>query len=80
MCGVNPLSQEKAAGAMSIKIRVMKLVRLSREKAARTNACEEPQDGVPASSDPMMPIDLVPLNSVQPDPDPLNFVGPIRVP
>ncbi|KAF2298511.1 hypothetical protein GH714_023882 [Hevea brasiliensis] len=52
---------------------VMKLVRLSREKAARTNACEEPQDGVPASSDPMMPIDLVPLNSVQPDPDPLNF-------
>ncbi|KAJ9171859.1 hypothetical protein P3X46_015166 [Hevea brasiliensis] len=134
LTGVNPLSQEMAAGAMSIKIgkrprdllnpkaikymqavfsikdaiskkesreisaqfgvtvtqvrdffasqrsRVRKLVHLSREKAARTNSCKEPQDGVSASSDPMIPIDLAPLNSVHPDPVPLNSVHPDPVP
>ncbi|XP_059659526.1 homeobox protein LUMINIDEPENDENS [Cornus florida] len=125
--GVNPLSQEMAAGALSIKIgkrprdllnpkavkymqsvfsikdaiskkesreisalfgvtvtqvrdffngqrsRVRKSVRLSREKALRANACkEEVQDGVSTSSDPMIPINTVPLNSV----GPTNVEGP----
>ncbi|EEF41619.1 Homeobox protein LUMINIDEPENDENS, putative [Ricinus communis] len=127
LTGVNPLSQEMAAGAMSIKIgkrprdllnpkaikymqavfsmkdaiskkecreisaqfgvtvtqvrdffnsqrsRVRKLVRLSREKVARANSYDERQDGVPTSSDPMVPIDMAPLNSVYPDL--VNFVG-----
>lgn len=120
LTGVNPLSQEMAAGALSIKIgkrprdllnpkavkymqsvfsikdaiskkesreisalfgvtvtqvrdffasqrtRVRKLVRLSREKAMRSSACKELHDGALISSDPMMPIDPVPLNSVGP--------------
>ncbi|XP_038681934.1 homeobox protein LUMINIDEPENDENS-like isoform X2 [Tripterygium wilfordii] len=120
--GVNPLSQEMAAGALSINIgkrprdllnpkavkymqevfsikdaiskkesreinaqfgvavtqvrefftsqrsRVRKLVRLSREKALRSVADKQPQDGVPVSldSDRMMAVDPVPLNSVGP--------------
>ncbi|KAF5455199.1 hypothetical protein F2P56_024801 [Juglans regia] len=120
LTGVNPLSQEMAAGALSIKIgkrprdllnpkavkymqsvfsikdaiskkesreisalfgvtvtqvrdffnsqrsRVRKLVRLSREKAMRSGACKEPHDGALISSDPTIPIDLVPLDSVGP--------------
>ncbi|KAJ7972921.1 Homeobox protein LUMINIDEPENDENS [Quillaja saponaria] len=120
LTGVNPLSQEMAAGALSINIgkrprdllnpkavkymqsvfsikdaiskkesreisalfgvtlkqvrefftsqrsRVRRLVRLSSEKAIRSNACKEPNDGIPASSDPMIPINPVPLNSVVP--------------
>ncbi|KAK9281434.1 hypothetical protein L1049_004336 [Liquidambar formosana] len=120
LTGVNPLSQEMAAGALSIKIgkrprdllnpkavkymqsvfsikdaiskkesreisalfgvtvtqvrdfftsqrsRVRKLVRLSREKSIRSKACKEPHDGVPSSSDPLIPIDPVPLNTVGP--------------
>ncbi|KAL5795538.1 hypothetical protein ACOSQ2_000358 [Xanthoceras sorbifolium] len=140
LTGVNPLSQEMAAGALSIKIgkrprdllnpkaikymqavfsvkdaiskkecreisaqfggtvtqvkdffasqrsRVKKLVRLSREKATRSNACKEPHDdGVQNSSDSIIPIDPVPLNcvgltSVIPtNPVPLNSVGPPSV-
>ncbi|KAF8401507.1 hypothetical protein HHK36_012447 [Tetracentron sinense] len=121
LTGVNPLSQEMAAGALSIKIgkrprdllnpkavkymqsvfsikdtiskkesreisalcgvtvsqvreffanqrsRVRKLVRLSREKVIRSNACNASQDWCPTSSDPAMPIDQVPLNSVDPN-------------
>lgn len=120
LTGVNPLSQEMAAGALSIKIgkrprdllnpkavkymqsvfsikdaiskkesreisalfgvtitqvrdffnsqrsRVRKLVRLSREKAMRSSACKQPDDGAIISPDPMTPIDPVPLNSVVP--------------
>uniref|UniRef100_A0A5B6Z3L9 Putative Homeodomain-like superfamily protein n=1 Tax=Davidia involucrata TaxID=16924 RepID=A0A5B6Z3L9_DAVIN len=121
LTGVNPLSQEMAAGALSIKIgkrprdllnpkavkymqlvfsikdaiskkesreisalfgvtvtqvrdfftsqrtRVRKYVRLSREKALRSNACNDKvQDGAPTSSDSMLPINPVPLNSVGP--------------
>ncbi|KAJ7977523.1 Homeobox protein LUMINIDEPENDENS [Quillaja saponaria] len=120
LTGVNPLSQEMAAGSLSIKIgkrprdllnpkavkymqsvfsikdaiskkesreisalfgvtvtqvrefftsqrsRVRRLVRLSSEKAIRSNACKEIDVGVPASSDPMIPINPVPLNSVGP--------------
>ncbi|XP_050236994.1 homeobox protein LUMINIDEPENDENS isoform X2 [Mercurialis annua] len=134
LTGVNPLSQEMAAGAMSIKIgkrprdllnpkaikymqsvfsmkdaiskkesreisaqfgitvtqvrdffnsqrtRVRKLVRLSREKAARANVHIESHDGAPTSSDPMMPIDLAPLISLHPDPVPLNFAGSCSAP
>ncbi|KAK4847485.1 hypothetical protein QYF36_002416 [Acer negundo] len=140
LTGVNPLSQEMAAGALSIKIgkrprdllnpkaikhmqavfsvkdaiskkecreisvqfggtvtqvkdffasqrsRVRKFVRLSREKAARSNACKEPHDdGVQNSSDSMIPVDPVPLNCVGPtcviptNPVPLNSVGPTSV-
>ncbi|KAJ4727626.1 putative Homeobox protein LUMINIDEPENDENS [Melia azedarach] len=140
LTGVNPLSQEMAAGALSIKIgkrprdllnpkalkymqevfsvkdaiskresreisaqfgvtvtqvkdffasqrsRVRKLVRLSREKAIKSNACKEPQnDGVPISSDSMIPIDPMPLSSAGPtsvipiDHLPLNSIGPLSV-
>ncbi|XP_065861299.1 homeobox protein LUMINIDEPENDENS [Euphorbia lathyris] len=128
LTGVNPLSQEMAAGAMSIKIgkrprdllnpkaikylqavfsmkdaiskkesreisaqfgvtvtqvrdffgsqrsRVKRLVRLSREKAARANAHKEPQNVVSTSCDPMMPIHIAPLSSIHPDPVPLDSV------
>ncbi|WCJ21385.1 Homeodomain-like superfamily protein [Euphorbia peplus] len=128
LTGVNPLSQEMAAGAMSIKIgkrprdllnpkaikylqavfsmkdaiskkesreisvqfgvtvsqvrdfftsqrsRVKRLVRLSREKAARANALKEPQYVVSTSCDPMMPIQIAPLSSIHPDPVPLDSV------
>ncbi|KAI5599342.1 hypothetical protein BDE02_02G189700 [Populus trichocarpa] len=134
LTGVNPLSQEMAAGALSIKIgkrprdlinpkavkymqevfsikdaiskkesreisaqfgatvtqvrdffasqrmRVRKLVRLSREKAIRVNAHKVPQDGVPTTSDALMPVDLVPLNSVAPNPVPMNTVSPNPAP
>ncbi|KAK2649382.1 hypothetical protein Ddye_016871 [Dipteronia dyeriana] len=140
LTGVNPLSQEMAAGALSIKIgkrprdllnpkaikhmqavfsvkdaiskkecreisvqfggtvtqvkdffasqrsRVRKFVRLSREKATRSNACEEPHDDrVQNSLDSMIPVDPVPLNCVGPtsviptNPVPLNCVGPTCV-
>ncbi|RVX20545.1 Homeobox protein LUMINIDEPENDENS [Vitis vinifera] len=120
LTGVNPLSQEMAAGALSIKIgkrprdllnpkavkymqavfsikdaiskkesreisalfgvtvtqvreffagqrsRVRKVVRLSREKSVRSDVCKELQDGVLIPSDPMIPIDQAPLNSIGP--------------
>ncbi|XP_052196130.1 homeobox protein LUMINIDEPENDENS [Diospyros lotus] len=120
LTGVNPLSQEMAAGALSIKIgkrprdllnpkavnymqsvfsvkdaitkkefreisalfgvtvtqvreffnnqrsKVRKFVRLSREKALRSSASEQMQDGVPMSTDLAMPIHPVPLNSLGP--------------
>ena len=46
--------------------RVRKLVRLSREKSVRSNASEELQDGVRVLSDPTIPIDQAPLNSIGP--------------
>ncbi|KAK8283341.1 hypothetical protein V6Z12_D08G088000 [Gossypium hirsutum] len=121
LTGVNPLAQEMAAGALSIKIgkrprdllnpkavkymqavfsikdaitkkesreisaqfgvtvtqvrdffnsqrtRVRKQVRLSREKALRSNACKEAEDGVlPTGSEAVIPVEPVPLNSVGP--------------
>ncbi|XVE73272.1 hypothetical protein DITRI_Ditri11bG0104000 [Diplodiscus trichospermus] len=121
LTGVNPLAQEMAAGALSIKIgkrprdllnpkavkymqavfsikdaiskkesreisalfgvtvtqvrdffasqrtRVRKHVRLSREKALRSNACQETEERVvPTGSDAMIPVEPVPLNSVGP--------------
>ncbi|GAV83362.1 hypothetical protein CFOL_v3_26810 [Cephalotus follicularis] len=120
LTGVNPLSQEMAAGALSIKIgkrprdllnpkavnymqaifsikdsiskkesreisalfgvtvaqvrdffnsqrtRVRKLVRLSREKASRSNVPEESYDRNLTSSDSMIPLDVVPVNSLGP--------------
>ncbi|OMO63761.1 hypothetical protein CCACVL1_22294 [Corchorus capsularis] len=121
LTGVNPLAQEMAAGALSIKIgkrprdllnpkavkymqaifsikdaiskkesreisallgvtvtqvreffasqrtRVRKQVRLSREKALRSNARKETEEGVvPNGSDTMIPVEPVPLNSVGP--------------
>ncbi|KAK6940936.1 hypothetical protein RJ641_030467 [Dillenia turbinata] len=121
LTGVNPLSQEMAAGALSVKIgkrprdllnpkavkymqalfsikdatskkesreisarfnvtvtqvrdffasqrsRVRKFVRISRERATRSGPCKEKDDGPAAtSSDPMVPIDQVPLKSVAP--------------
>ncbi|KAJ0054357.1 hypothetical protein Pint_01030 [Pistacia integerrima] len=136
LTGVNPLSQEMAAGALSIKIgkrprdlinpkavkymqtvfsvkdaiskkesreisaqfgvtvtqvkdffnsqrsRVRKLVRLSREKAIRSHVQKDPHgDGMQISSDAMIPIGPVPLNSTGPtsviniDPVPLNSIG-----
>ncbi|KAE9593835.1 putative transcription factor homeobox-WOX family [Lupinus albus] len=119
LTGVNPLSQEMAAGALSIKIgkrprdlinpkainymqsifsikdviskkesreisallgvtvtqvrdffnsqrsRVRRLVQLSRERALISNSCEESQGGQ-IDSDPMRPINPVPLNSAGP--------------
>ncbi|XP_019440851.1 PREDICTED: homeobox protein LUMINIDEPENDENS-like [Lupinus angustifolius] len=119
LTGVNPLSQEMAAGALSIKIgkrprdllnpkavnymqsvfsikdaiskkesreisalfgitvkqvrdffasqrsRVRRLVQLSRERALISNSCEESHDGQ-VNSDPMRPINPVPLNSAGP--------------
>lgn len=50
----------------SQRTRVRKLVRLSREKALRSNACSGFQDGVPTSSDSLVPIDPVPLNTINP--------------
>ncbi|XP_031112282.1 homeobox protein LUMINIDEPENDENS [Ipomoea triloba] len=126
LTGVNPLSQEMAAGALSIKIgkrprdllnpkavkymqsvfsikdviskketreisalfgvtatqvrdffttqrtRVRKLVRLSREKARKPSASDEPCGGIPLSSDASLPVDPVPLDSVAPT----NVEGP----
>ncbi|KAF3436407.1 hypothetical protein FNV43_RR23499 [Rhamnella rubrinervis] len=120
LTGVNPLSQEMAAGALSINIgkrprdllnpkavkymqsvfsikdaiskkesreisalfgvtvtqirefftsqrsRVRKFVRLSREKAIRSNSCTEPQDGVSTTLGALVPVDPVPLNTVGP--------------
>ncbi|KNA22330.1 hypothetical protein SOVF_035080 [Spinacia oleracea] len=120
LTGVNPLSQEMAAGALSINIgkkprdllnpkaakymqavfsmkdaiskkesreigalfgltvtqvreyfasqrsRVRKLTRLSRERAIRASGNKELQDGVPAESDLMLPIETAPLSSVGP--------------
>ncbi|XP_011033582.1 PREDICTED: homeobox protein LUMINIDEPENDENS-like isoform X2 [Populus euphratica] len=128
LTGVNPLSQEMAAGALSIKIgkrprdlinpkavkymqevfsikdafskkesreisvqfgatvtqvrdffasqrtRVRKLIWFSMEKAIRVNAHKEPQNGVLMTLDALMPIDLVPLNSVDPNQVPLSYV------
>ncbi|KAJ1412645.1 Homeobox-like domain superfamily [Sesbania bispinosa] len=119
LTGVNPLSQEMAAGALSIKIgkrprdllnpkavhymqsvfsikdtvskkesreisalfgvtvtqvrdfftsqrsRVRRLVQLSRERALRSNSCEESNDGQ-INSDPLRPINPAPLNSAGP--------------
>ncbi|KAM7521504.1 hypothetical protein LguiA_011406 [Lonicera macranthoides] len=119
LTGVNPLSQEMAAGALSIKIgkrprdllnpkavkymqsifsikdaiskkesreisalygvtatqvrefftsqrsRVRKFVRLSKEKETRSDACNE-ANNEPSSSDPNIPINQVPLNSIGP--------------
>ncbi|RYR52088.1 hypothetical protein Ahy_A06g027018 isoform C [Arachis hypogaea] len=119
LTGVNPLSQEMAAGALSIKIgkrprdllnpkavnymqsvfsikdaiskkesreisalfgvtvtqvrdffngqrsRVRRFVLSSREKALKSNSCEEPQDEL-INSDPMRPINPAPLNSIMP--------------
>ena len=61
-------------------MRVRKLVRLSREKAIRVNAHKGPQDGVPTTSDALIPVDLVPLNSVAPNPVPMNTVSPNPAP
>lgn len=47
--------------------RVRKLVRLSREKSVRSNASTELQDGVVVHSDPTIPIDQAPLNSIGPN-------------
>ncbi|KAK8499508.1 hypothetical protein V6N12_011593 [Hibiscus sabdariffa] len=121
LTGVNPLAQEMAAGALSIKIgkrprdllnpkavkymqgvfsikdaitkkesreisaqfgvtvtqvrdffnsqrtRVRKQVRLSREKALRSNACKETEEGaLPTGSEAVIPVEPVPLNSVGP--------------
>ena len=46
--------------------RVRKVVRLSREKSVRSDVCKELQDGVLIPSDPMIPIDQAPLNSIGP--------------
>ncbi|XVF72565.1 hypothetical protein PTKIN_Ptkin12aG0131500 [Pterospermum kingtungense] len=121
LTGVNPLAQEMAAGALSIKIgkrprdllnpkavkymqalfsikdaiskkesreisalfgvtvtqvrdffasqrtRVRKQLRLSREKAQRSNGCKQTTEGVaPTVSDAMIAVEPVPLNSVGP--------------
>ncbi|XP_017253169.1 homeobox protein LUMINIDEPENDENS isoform X3 [Daucus carota subsp. sativus] len=125
LTGVNPLSQEMAAGALSIKIgkrprdllnpkamkymqsffsikdatnkresreisalfgvtatqvreffnsqrtRVRRFVRLSGEKANRSNKCKEEQEG-PLSSNPDIPSSILPLNTVAP----INTEGP----
>lgn len=41
-------------------------VRLSRERVLRSNYHEEPCDGFPINSDPMIPINPAPLNSASP--------------
>lgn len=61
-------------------MRVRKLVRLSREKAIRVNAHKGPQDGVPTTTDALMPTDLAPLNSVAPNPVSMNTVSPNPAP
>ncbi|KAK8636005.1 hypothetical protein V6N13_004715 [Hibiscus sabdariffa] len=120
LTGVNPLAQEMAAGALSIKIgkrprdllnpkavkymqavfsikdaitkkesreisaqfgvtvtqvrdffnsqrtRVRKQVRLSREKALRSNACKVTEGVLPTGSEAIVPVEPVPLNSVGP--------------
>ncbi|KAM6558426.1 hypothetical protein CsatA_027665 [Cannabis sativa] len=120
LTGANPLSQEMAAGALSIQIgkrprdllnpkavkymqsvfsvkdavskkecreicalygvtvtqvreffasqrsRVRRLVRLSREKATKSNSCAELNDGVHAISDPLLPFQPIPLNTIAP--------------
>ncbi|KAL3572429.1 hypothetical protein D5086_026333 [Populus alba] len=58
----------------SQRTRVRKLIRLSMEKAIRVTAHKEPQNGFLTTSDALMPIDLVPLNSVDPNQVPLNYV------
>lgn len=50
----------------SQRSRVRKIVRLSREKSVRTNASKELQDGVLLPSDPTIPIDQAPLNTIGP--------------
>ena len=51
----------------SQRTRVRKQVRLSREKALRSNACKETEEEVvPTGSDAMIPVEPVPLNSVGP--------------
>ncbi|XWS36207.1 hypothetical protein CRYUN_Cryun20dG0065500 [Craigia yunnanensis] len=51
----------------SQRTRVRKQVRLSREKALRSNACKETEEGVvPTGSDAMISVEPVPLNSVGP--------------
>lgn len=49
-----------------------KLVRLSREKARKSSASDEPCGGIPLSSDASLPVDPVPLDSVAPT----NVEGP----
>ncbi|KAB5527460.1 hypothetical protein DKX38_021307 [Salix brachista] len=58
----------------SQRTRVRKLIWLSREKAIRVNAHKERQNGVLTTSDALLTIDLVPLNSVDPNQVPLNCV------
>lgn len=50
----------------SQRSRVRKLTRLSRERAIRASGNKELQDGVPAESDLMLPIETAPLSSVGP--------------
>ncbi|KAF8394550.1 hypothetical protein HHK36_020761 [Tetracentron sinense] len=51
----------------SQRSRVRKIVRLSREKVIRSNSCNAAHDCCSTSSDPAMPIDQVPLNTVDPN-------------
>lgn len=44
-------------------------MRLSREKAVRSNSCKELQDGVCMSADSTIPLSQVPLNSLGPADD-----------
>ncbi|GAB4829863.1 hypothetical protein Ancab_019509 [Ancistrocladus abbreviatus] len=50
----------------SQRSRVKKAVLMSKDRAINSAACKEAQDGVPASSDSMMPVDPVPLSSIAP--------------
>lgn len=71
-----------------------KLVRLSKEKAIKYDACKESHNDmvpinsdsvIPISSDYVIPIDPVPLSSAGPtsviptNPIPLNSIGPLKV-
>ncbi|KAF4364514.1 hypothetical protein F8388_007091 [Cannabis sativa] len=50
----------------SQRSRVRRLVRLSREKATKSNSCAELNDGVHAISDPLLPFQPIPLNTIAP--------------
>ncbi|XP_042476328.1 homeobox protein LUMINIDEPENDENS-like isoform X2 [Macadamia integrifolia] len=64
LCGVTVTQvREFFSGQRS---RVRKHVRLSKEKVVKSNASKASQDGSSTVSDPSMPIDQVPLNSVDP--------------
>ncbi|KAJ4828497.1 hypothetical protein Tsubulata_012461 [Turnera subulata] len=88
LTGANPLSQEMIREFFaSQRTRVRKLVRLSTERASKFTSCGESQDREPKTSDSLMSVDLLPLNSVNSslgpsvsnchDPPALNSVGPI---